>query len=53
VDRNIFYQNVELFKSQGVVDDLVDNLAYTLGLGREDLNIVRCPPLMVELSHLG
>ncbi|KAK0754401.1 Spo11/DNA topoisomerase VI subunit A [Schizothecium vesticola] len=38
--RNIFYQNVDLFKSQGVVDDLVDNLAYTLGLGREDLNIV-------------
>ena len=39
-DRNIFYQNVDLFKSQGVVDDLVDNLAYTLDLGREDLNIV-------------
>lgn len=40
MDRNIFYQNVDLFKSQGVVDDLVDNLAFTLGLGREDLNIV-------------
>ncbi|KAK1835739.1 meiotic recombination protein rec12 [Podospora conica] len=38
--RNIFYQNVDLFKSQGVVDAMVDNLAYTLGLGREDLNIV-------------
>lgn len=29
-----------MFKSQDVVDDMVDNLAYTLGLGREDLNIV-------------
>ncbi|KAL2269687.1 hypothetical protein VTJ83DRAFT_1871 [Remersonia thermophila] len=38
--RNIFYQNPDLFKSQSVVDDMVDNLAYTLGIGREDLNIV-------------
>lgn len=38
--RNIYYQNVELFKSQSVVDDMVDNIALTLGVGREDLNIV-------------
>lgn len=39
--RNIYYQNPDLFKSQSVVDDMVDNLAFTLGVGREDLNIVR------------
>ncbi|KAJ4306620.1 endodeoxyribonuclease [Collariella sp. IMI 366227] len=38
--RNIYYQNPDLFRSQNVVDDMVDNLAFTLGLGREDLNIV-------------
>ncbi|KAL2132113.1 hypothetical protein VTI74DRAFT_4202 [Chaetomium olivicolor] len=38
--RNIYYQNPDLFRSQGVVDDMVDNLAFTLGIGREDLNIV-------------
>ncbi|OLN86864.1 Meiotic recombination protein rec12 [Colletotrichum chlorophyti] len=38
--RNIYYQNPNLFKRQSVVDNLVDGLAYTLGLGREDLAIV-------------
>ncbi|KAL2163059.1 hypothetical protein VTH06DRAFT_6895 [Thermothelomyces fergusii] len=38
--RNIYYQNPELFKSQSAVDDMIDNLAFTLGVGREDLNIV-------------
>ncbi|KAL2172499.1 hypothetical protein VTG60DRAFT_5253 [Thermothelomyces hinnuleus] len=38
--KNIYYQNPELFKSQSAVDDMVDNLAFTLGVGREDLNIV-------------
>ncbi|KAL2262512.1 hypothetical protein VTK26DRAFT_1092 [Humicola hyalothermophila] len=38
--RSIYYQSPDLFKSQNVVDDMVDNLAFTLGLGREDLNIV-------------
>ncbi|KAK4224273.1 meiotic recombination protein rec12 [Podospora fimiseda] len=38
--RNIYYQDPDLFKSQAVVDALVDNLAFTLGVGRGDLNIV-------------
>ncbi|KAK0652552.1 Spo11/DNA topoisomerase VI subunit A [Cercophora newfieldiana] len=38
--RNIYYQNINLYKTQGVVDDMVDNIAFTLGVGREDLNIV-------------
>jgi meiotic recombination protein SPO11 len=40
VFRNIYYQNPELFKSQSMVDDMVDNLAFTLEVGRTDLNIV-------------
>jgi DNA topoisomerase VI subunit A len=39
--RNIYYQNIDLYKSQNAVDELVDNIAYTLRVGREDLNIVR------------
>ncbi|KAK4445740.1 Spo11/DNA topoisomerase VI subunit A [Podospora aff. communis PSN243] len=38
--RNIYYQNIDLYKSQNMVDEMVDNIAYTLGVGREDLNIV-------------
>ncbi|KAK3685212.1 Spo11/DNA topoisomerase VI subunit A, partial [Podospora appendiculata] len=38
--RNIYYQNMELFGSQGVVNVMVDSLASTLGVGRWDLNIV-------------
>lgn len=38
--RHIFYQNQELFGTQARVDELVDCLALTLGVGREDLNIV-------------
>ncbi|GKT79861.1 type IIB DNA topoisomerase [Colletotrichum tofieldiae] len=38
--RSIYYQDEELFKQQSVVDNLVDDLAYTLGIGREDLGIV-------------
>ncbi|KAH6640993.1 Spo11/DNA topoisomerase VI subunit A [Chaetomium tenue] len=38
--RNIYYQNPDLFRSQGAVDDMVDNIAFTLGVGREDLGIV-------------
>jgi meiotic recombination protein SPO11 len=37
--RNIYYQNPGLFKSQSVVDDMVDSLALSLGVGRDDLNI--------------
>ncbi|KAK1966926.1 type IIB DNA topoisomerase [Colletotrichum sublineola] len=38
--RSIYYQDENLFKKQSVVDNLIDDLAYTLGLGREDLGIV-------------
>ncbi|POR33776.1 Meiotic recombination protein rec12 [Tolypocladium paradoxum] len=38
--RNIFYQHQDLFDKQRVVDELVDDLALTLGVTRDDLNIV-------------
>ncbi|KAH6692444.1 Spo11/DNA topoisomerase VI subunit A [Plectosphaerella plurivora] len=37
--RNIYYQDVELFGSQSIVDDLVDDLAFTLDMSRADLNV--------------
>ncbi|PFH63393.1 hypothetical protein XA68_12357 [Ophiocordyceps unilateralis] len=38
--RQIFYQYQDLFDKQKVVDDLVDDIALTLGVHRHDLNIV-------------
>lgn len=38
--RNIYYQNPQLFQSQDYVDRLVDDIAYSFGVGRSALNIV-------------
>ncbi|KAH8880591.1 DNA topoisomerase IV, alpha subunit [Thozetella sp. PMI_491] len=38
--RNIYYQDKNLFATASAVDVLVDDVALTLGVGREDLNIV-------------
>ena len=38
--RDAFYKDVPLFKTQGVVNRLVDDLAATWELRRSDLNIV-------------
>ncbi|KAG6037957.1 hypothetical protein E4U41_004619 [Claviceps citrina] len=38
--RSIFYQHQDLFETQKVVDQLVDDIAITLSLDRSDLNIV-------------
>ncbi|CAJ2506525.1 Uu.00g006550.m01.CDS01 [Anthostomella pinea] len=38
--RSIYYQNPELFGTQHYVDALVDDIAYTFGLGRDALNVV-------------
>ena len=39
--RNLYYEETELYGSQARVDQLVDDLAATLGVGRHDLGIVR------------
>ncbi|XXH00861.1 hypothetical protein Hte_007212 [Hypoxylon texense] len=38
--RNIYYQYPDLFGSQQYVDRLVDDIAFTFGVGRNALNIV-------------
>ncbi|KAI2613417.1 DNA topoisomerase IV, alpha subunit [Hypoxylon sp. NC1633] len=38
--RAIYYQNPDLFGSQQYVDCLVDDIAFTFGVGRDNLNIV-------------
>ncbi|RGP78036.1 hypothetical protein FLONG3_3871 [Fusarium longipes] len=38
--RHIFYQHRDLFEKQREVDELVDDIAFTLGISRGDLNIV-------------
>ncbi|KAH7250162.1 Spo11/DNA topoisomerase VI subunit A [Fusarium redolens] len=53
--RHIFYQHQDLFEKQGQVDDLVDDIAFTLGISRGDLNIVAASkgvlagPLIIRL----
>ncbi|KAI8316797.1 Meiotic recombination protein rec12 [Colletotrichum sp. SAR11_59] len=42
--RNLFYQCPDLFKTQAIVDGLVDDISYTLGIGRDDLNIGKGVP---------
>ncbi|KAG6006472.1 hypothetical protein E4U21_007016 [Claviceps maximensis] len=43
--RSIFYQHQDLFETQKVVDQLVDDVAITLNLDRGDLNIgIVIPP---------
>ncbi|SPJ83893.1 related to meiotic recombination protein rec12 [Fusarium torulosum] len=38
--RHIFYQHQDLFDKQSQVDDLVDDIAFNMGVSRGDLNIV-------------
>ncbi|MCJ1287557.1 hypothetical protein MMC26_006909 [Xylographa opegraphella] len=38
--RAIFYQDPELFSKQGVVDRLVDDIAFMFGMQRFDLNVI-------------
>jgi DNA topoisomerase VI subunit A len=39
--RDIYYRDPELFVKQLVVDRYVDDIAYTLGVKRQALNVVR------------
>lgn len=41
--RDLFYRDVQLFKKQGVVDKLVDDLAATIDTARAQLNIRASP----------
>ncbi|KAK3185636.1 endodeoxyribonuclease [Lecanicillium sp. MT-2017a] len=41
--RHIYYQHQDLFETQQNVDEIVDDVAFTLGIGRNDLNITASP----------
>lgn len=41
LSRDIYYRDPELFIKQTVVDRYVDDIAYTLGVERDALNVVR------------
>jgi len=47
--RAIYYQNTGLFSSQRYVDNLVNDIAFSFGIGRDDLNIVSC--LSINRRH--
>ncbi|KAI5918868.1 Spo11/DNA topoisomerase VI subunit A [Camillea tinctor] len=52
--RNIYYQNPELFGSQAYVDKLVDDIAFTFGVGRDALNIVAaCKGLLAGVMSIS
>jgi meiotic recombination protein SPO11 len=54
LSRNIYYQNKDLFgDNQDALDQIIDNLAFTLRLGREDLGIVGFHALFDPWSHRG
>ncbi|KAK8149559.1 hypothetical protein G3M48_006443 [Beauveria asiatica] len=51
-ERHIYYQHQELFETQRIVDELVDDLAYTLGVDRDYLNIGVTIPLTRSVSRV-
>ncbi|KAI6762764.1 hypothetical protein HG530_008744 [Fusarium avenaceum] len=54
--RHIFYQHQNLFDKQSQVDDLVDDIAFNMGVSRGNLNIVAASkgvlagPLIIRLN---
>ena len=48
INRNIYYKDPSLFRTQAVVDRCVDALAYTFDIPRASLNVV-CPRLLLNL----
>lgn len=42
ITRDIYYIDPEFFRVQYIVDHIVDDLAYTIGVNRTALNVV-CP----------
>ncbi|KAK7954661.1 Spo11/DNA topoisomerase VI subunit A [Apiospora saccharicola] len=51
--RSIYYQNPELFESQRYVDELVDDIAFTFGVGRNELNIVAASKGLIAGQPFG
>lgn len=56
--RDMYYRDPELFVKQAVVDRYVDDIAYTLGVERDALNVVsatfpRCLLFLTSIGMLG
>jgi DNA topoisomerase VI subunit A len=50
--RDIYYRDPELFVKQPVVDRYVDDIAYTLGVKRQALNVVRKPNISISIYFI-
>lgn len=50
-DRDIFYKDPALFAKQEVVDYIVDDIAYSIGVPRAMLNVVRTPSCVASVFH--
>lgn len=51
--RDIYYRDVALFKSQVVVDKLVDDMVATAGLRRGDFNVVSTGRDLTARTDIG
>jgi meiotic recombination protein SPO11 len=50
--RDIYYRDPALFSHQAVVDRYVDDLAFTFGISRAFLNVVRAIDICISYSLL-
>lgn len=44
--RDVYYRDPDLFHKQATVDRLIDDLAFTLDIERDDLNVVSIYPAL-------
>ncbi|KAK7911223.1 hypothetical protein PG985_013704 [Apiospora marii] len=51
--RSIYYHNPELFESQRYVNELVDDIAFMFGVGRNELNIVAASKGLIAGQPFG
>lgn len=49
--RSIYYDNPELFGTQQVVDSIVDDIAYTIGVDRAALHVVKLLPGFISTAY--
>lgn len=52
--RDIYYIDPAYFKSQSTIDSIIDDIAYTIGVDRVALNVVRLGSAFIQcnLSHM-
>ncbi|EDN96603.1 hypothetical protein SS1G_01529 [Sclerotinia sclerotiorum 1980 UF-70] len=50
--RDMYYRDPELFTKQAIVDRFVDDIAYTLGLKRDAMNVSQLVPWVREIEEI-